>query len=517
MNALSDAELPIENVGPPYARMIPGSSSVSFPHADMTGCPERSARHSGQQVSDANPNEHVYTRALIHWLFPQPVADRFALYQTVLTDLLVVALTCGALKLISPLWSMPATFIPTYAVLVTLFSFTERVYKPNSEPVSAHTVAPLGRSILFAAVLVFVASNGDMLVRAIAGTFLSSLFSLLTWRLLKQFLDQQFVREAEKRNVLIVGGGPIGKSIARALRTQSPDETVVCGFLDDALPLSPLVLGRIDDLEWLARAEFIDEVILAIPEQHERTRQAAAIALRNYLDLRAVPDLPRAFWPDAHTDRIGDVPVVTLHREFLPSASLFLKRWLDVVGAAVGLVLLSPLMAVIAGLIRLDSPGPAFYAAERTGAKGCRFRCLKFRSMVADSDRMKESLRERNQRAGPIFKIEEDPRITGVGRFLRRYSLDELPQLWNVLRGEMSLVGPRPHPIDDVSRYELHHYRRLDVKPGITGLWQITARNSPSFELNMHLDLLYIEKWSLLLDLRILARTARVLFAPEGA
>jgi lipopolysaccharide/colanic/teichoic acid biosynthesis glycosyltransferase len=173
-------------------------------------------------------------------------------------------------------------------------------------------------------------------------------------------------------------------------------------------------------------------------------------------------------------------------------------------------------MAIVAALTWLDSPGPVVYSAERIGAKGCRFLCYKFRSMVANADDLKENLRARNQREGPTFKIHGDPRITRLGRILRRYSLDELPQLWNVLRGEMSLVGPRPHPVDDVNHYELHHYRRLDVKPGITGLWQITARDCPSFELNMHLDLTYIENWTLLLDLRILLGTIRVLFAPEG-
>jgi exopolysaccharide biosynthesis polyprenyl glycosylphosphotransferase len=211
------------------------------------------------------------------------------------------------------------------------------------------------------------------------------------------------------------------------------------------------------------------------------------------------------------------VPVVTLHREPLPSAALFLKRLLDVTGATFGLVLASPLMAIVALLIRLDSPGPIVYSAERTGAKGRRFLCYKFRSMVTDAAHLKEDLRARNQRQGPIFKIDDDPRITRIGHIIRRYSLDELPQLWNVLRGEMSLVGPRPHPVDEVNHYELHQFRRLDVKPGITGLWQITARGCPSFELNMHLDLTYIENWSLRLDLRILASTVRVLFAPEGA
>jgi lipopolysaccharide/colanic/teichoic acid biosynthesis glycosyltransferase len=174
-------------------------------------------------------------------------------------------------------------------------------------------------------------------------------------------------------------------------------------------------------------------------------------------------------------------------------------------------------MAIVALLIRLDSPGPVVYSAERTGVKGRRFRCYKFRSMVTNAEHLKEELRARNQRQGPIFKIEDDPRVTRIGRIIRRYSLDELPQLWSVLRGEMSLVGPRPHPIDEVNHYELQHYRRLDVKPGITGLWQITARDCPSFELSMHLDLTYIENWTLLLDLRILAGTVRVLFTPEGA
>jgi len=211
------------------------------------------------------------------------------------------------------------------------------------------------------------------------------------------------------------------------------------------------------------------------------------------------------------------VEVVTLHREPLPGAALFLKRFLDIAGAALCFALASPIMAIVALLIRLDSVGPVFYSAERTGAKGRCFYCYKFRSMVSNAEQLKDELRARNQREGPIFKIDDDPRITRVGQFIRRYSLDELPQLWNVIKGDMSLVGPRPHPVDEVNHYELHHYRRLDVKPGITGLWQISARDCPSFELNMHLDLTYIENWSLRLDLRILAGTIRVLFAPEGA
>ncbi len=340
--------------------------------------------------------------------------------------------------------------------------------------------------------------------------------ALPTWRKAPQLLWDRTRLQTEPRKILIVGAGPTAHLIAQTLRSDPSYRAKVRGFVDDELPLSPVVLGRIADLDWLARAEFIDEVIVALPGQSSQARQAAEIAFRNHLDIRAVPDLPPGPWPDAEIDHIGEVPVVTLHREPSPGAALFLKRALDVTVAALALLLTSPLMAIVAALTWLDSPGPVVYSAERIGAKGRRFLCYKFRSMVANADDLKGNLRDRNQREGPTFKIHGDPRITRLGRILRRYSLDELPQLWNVLRGEMSLVGPRPHPVDDVNHYELHHYRRLDVKPGITGLWQITARDCPSFELNMHLDLTYIENWTLLLDLRILVGTIRVLFAPEG-
>jgi exopolysaccharide biosynthesis polyprenyl glycosylphosphotransferase len=435
----------------------------------------------------------------------------------VAADLIVLAIVCGALSLFSPAWGLPWAYLPIFVVLVTLFGLREGLYKRAGDPSPAGVVPALARSTLFAIGLVFIAAWDGMHPLAASRIFASSLAGLALLRRFRQVVWKRRRRETEARKVLIIGGGPVARSIALTLRGDPLHRTIVCGFVDDNQPLSPAVLGRIADLDWLARAEFIDEVILALPGQPVQTREAAEAAFRNHLDIRAVPDLPPGPWPDSGIDRIGEVPVVTLHREPLPSGALFLKRLLDVTGAMFGLVLASPLMAIVALLIRLDSPGPVFYSAERTGAKGRRFHCYKFRSMVTDSAQLKEDLRARNQRQGPIFKIDDDPRVTRIGRTIRRYSLDELPQLWNVLCGEMSLVGPRPHPVDEVNHYELHQFRRLDVKPGITGLWQITARNCPSFELNMHLDLTYIENWSLRLDLRILANTIRVLFAPEGA
>jgi len=195
---------------------------------------------------------------------------------------------------------------------------------------------------------------------------------------------------------------------------------------------------------------------------------------------------------------------------------LAVKRALDIVMAASMLILTTPILVFAAILIKLDSPGPVLYVADRVGRKGLKFRCYKLRTMVRGADREKENLRRVNERHGPFFKIEDDPRITKLGRWLRKFSLDELPQLWNVLRGDMSLVGPRPHPVDDCALYSIEHLRRLDVTPGLTGLWQVTARRNPSFETNLALDLEYIENWSLGLDLKILLKTIPAVLRADG-
>jgi lipopolysaccharide/colanic/teichoic acid biosynthesis glycosyltransferase len=204
------------------------------------------------------------------------------------------------------------------------------------------------------------------------------------------------------------------------------------------------------------------------------------------------------------------------HAAMHTPAGMVLKRMLDVSVASGVLMALAPVLGIIAGLIKFDSSGPVFYSALRAGRKGKPFRCYKFRTMVREAEALKNSLRTCNQRSGPFFKIANDPRITRVGQFLRRYSLDELPQFWNVLRGEMSLVGPRPHPMDDFARYEIEHLSRLDVTPGITGLWQVTARRDPSFQRGMELDLEYIRTWNFEMDLRILFKTLAVVADGSG-
>jgi exopolysaccharide biosynthesis polyprenyl glycosylphosphotransferase len=317
------------------------------------------------------------------------------------------------------------------------------------------------------------------------------------------------------RNVLIVGAGGLGHRLASYLEKHPEMGRSVCGFLDDRKLAGKGVMGRTSDLAELARAAFVDEVILAGPHDRDLTLRVLRAAQQLRLDVKMAPDL-FGCEPMRETEQIGDMPLISLHEERLPVAGLMLKRLLDVAGAGVALIFLAPVLAVLAMLVRLDSPGPVLYAALRAGRKGRAFRCYKFRTMVRDADGLKEKLRERNRRQGPFFKITDDPRITRVGRWLRRYSLDELPQLWNVLKGEMSLVGPRPHPLDDFSEYTIEHLPRLDVTPGMTGLWQVTARRDPSFQTGMKLDIEYIHRWSLGMDLRILLRTAGVVLRGSG-
>ncbi len=192
------------------------------------------------------------------------------------------------------------------------------------------------------------------------------------------------------------------------------------------------------------------------------------------------------------------------------------KRSLDLLIAVPAFMFLLPVMLVLALIIRTQSKGKALYCAMRVGKNNVPFKCYKLRTMVMGADALKETLRHLNYRRGATFKVEDDPRITPFGRILRKFSLDELPQLWNVIIGDMSIVGPRPHPIDDIARYSSEDLRRHRVKPGLTGLWQVSARRDPSFRRNMKLDNLYIDTWSFWTDLTIISKTFQVVVRGDG-
>lgn len=402
-----------------------------------------------------------------------------------------------------------------HAALITLLGYTEGLYGSKSNSRSKAEI--LGKSVVWATVLLCAAyslQRHPWTISALiccAGTL--HFAAMWAWR--SRLSEEPEGLAPDRRNVLIIGSGKAGRLVAAEI-TQQAAERRICGFLDDRHRLGNGVIGRVDDLSRIARQHFVDEIILAAPQNPELTRRVIQQAQRLHLDVEIVPELFGCEAAEEEIERLGDVPVICVHAERLPFFALFLKRVLDVVVASAALLALVPALAIIAVLIKVDSAGPIFYCAPRAGRKGRLFPCLKFRTMVSNADELKGQLRHGNKRSGPFFKLWADPRVTRVGRILRRYSLDEVPQLWNVLRGEMSLVGPRPHPVDDVAKYEVEHLARLDVTPGITGLWQVTARRDPSFDRGMELDREYIQRWSLGLDARILLHTLRAVVEGSG-
>jgi exopolysaccharide biosynthesis polyprenyl glycosylphosphotransferase len=283
-------------------------------------------------------------------------------------------------------------------------------------------------------------------------------------------------------------------------------------------------LGEIADLEAIVKEHLPEQVLFAVPLGGEG---AGAIApwLQMLADMGIVSRVVFDFYAPKGARRFvssfGTFPMLTHYNVAIDPVGLFLKRAFDIVGAAVGIVLAAPAMLAAAAAIKLDSPGPAIFRHERVGRNGKRFHMYKFRSMVVGAEGRQEELAALNEMDAKqrLFKIRDDPRVTRVGRFLRRTSIDELPQLFNVLKGDMSLVGIRPPTVDEVARYDsLVHWRRISIKPGVTGLWQTSGRNSvKSFEEVVKMDIVYIENWSILLDVSLILKTFVVLFNFKGA
>ena len=413
-------------------------------------------------------------------------------------------------------------FLALYIGLILLFFDWQDLYRTprtrTAKQESMAVVKALSLSTLLLTAFIYLSGARFISRFIIAGSLLLNTVALIAWRYGKRKLViHRALRGAGLRNVAIIGAGKVGQELARQFEENKLLGYEFKGFLDGNHVGGPRMLGKIEDLSRVARSQFLDEVFITIPSERELVKQIAVEAREQRLDVKVVPELYDGLCWNAPITHIGDFPVMEVHWRPIPTLGLLAKRACDVIFSVVGLAVFSPVLAMVAVGVLLDSPGPVVYTSRRVGKKGRPFNCYKFRTMVANADALKDSLRSKNERVGPFFKITEDPRITKFGKFLRKYSLDELPQLWNVLRGEMTLVGPRPHPMDDYRQYTLDHLRRLEVKPGITGLWQTTARRDPSFETNMLLDLEYIERWSLWLDCRILLKTIPAVFRAEGS
>lgn len=329
----------------------------------------------------------------------------------------------------------------------------------------------------------------------------------------------------DPEQVVIIGSGRRAAKAWRELRVQHHGSKCLLGFVDDrdpaAMPpdIAGRFLGRVDHLSTYFLRNAVDELVIAAPARscYDMIQRAVAMAEAAGVRVVCLNDL----YCLVHDRKLRQRASIFLELVPRDEAHLFaeaLKRAFDVVAAGVLLVMLAPAFFVIAVAVKLTSSGPVFFLQERYGWRRRRFRMWKFRSMVRNAPELMTALEKQNEARGPIFKIANDPRITPVGRFLRRTSLDELPQLWNVLLGDMSLVGPRPMSVRDVSLFsEAQLMRRFSVRPGITGSWQVSARGSLSFDEWIALDFAYIDDWSLGLDMKILARTLPAVLRRSGA
>ena len=324
----------------------------------------------------------------------------------------------------------------------------------------------------------------------------------------------------------MIGAGSLGRHTGLALH-QTVGVDAIAGYL--ALPwdavnshLPAPILGASSQLERILREIPIREVYLAATPFHDLSVAEELQRIVGVCEQFGIPfalpasglRLGRA--RPAHPEAIPDGYLHYLTIESHP-VQMAIKRCVDFVASFVALLLLSPLLLVVAALIKLTSRGPVFFPQERVGQFGRPFKMLKFRSMVVNAEALKAALAAQNEQTGPVFKMQHDPRVTKVGRFIRKFSIDELPQLFNVLRGQMSIVGPRPPIPSEVAHYQAWQRRRLSVPPGLTCIWQVSGRNQISFEDWMYLDMQYIDNWSLKEDLRLIAKTVPVVVTGRGA
>jgi len=328
-------------------------------------------------------------------------------------------------------------------------------------------------------------------------------------------------RGHDPRYMLVVGVGHLAQDFAERVESHAGLGVRVVGHLrapeeTETVVTRPLI-GTVDQIYDVLAAHVVDEIALCLPPvATRRLEPIAGLAAGLGKTVRIAVDPVEEMLPGAVQEEFDGILVRSLVNDGHREAGLILKRLIDIVGASVGLILLSPIMLVVAINIRIREGGPILFRQTRVGLQGRPFTMLKFRTMVVDAEHRLDEVRHLNERNGAAFKATHDPRVTRLGHWLRRTSIDELPQLWNVLTGDMSLVGPRPPLADEVAEYDIWHRRRLSMKPGITGLWQVEARHEPDFDRWVEHDLVYIDGWSIWLDLKILARTLPALLEHGG-
>jgi exopolysaccharide biosynthesis polyprenyl glycosylphosphotransferase len=430
--------------------------------------------------------------------------------------------------IIAPTWltvTLAILALPIWIAIFTVYNLYERQHRSISLA-TFDEIGELFHALLAGSLLFLITSQvlrrvmgAEVYFPVEAAMFLATALPLV---LLARGTVRSFVFPAvmNPRRTLIVGAGDVGQVVERKIRSHPEYGLELVGFVDEgqAAGGDAPILGHPSELPRLVDTLEIDWVILAFSQSsYEDTLDLLRAARRPDVHLSIVPRFFEVFASNATIQELEGMPVVNLPLMRLSRSVRVLKRTVDIVVASTGLLVLSPLLAVVALAIKLDSRGPIFFRQERHGRAGSVFRILKFRTMEDGAEAKRQQLAARNQVDGALFKIKEDPRVTRVGRVLRPASIDELPQLWNVLKGEMSLVGPRPFVIHESSQITGWASRRLDLTPGITGLWQVLGRNDLPFDEMVKLDYIYVTNWSLWWDFKILCQTIPVVLARRGA
>lgn len=410
-------------------------------------------------------------------------------------------------------------------------------YPPYQDISLARLILQIAKGILsgiaLAVLLLYVTHIADI------SRLLMGLFALYAFFLIAVFkgalfyiLRKKHVRAYDINSVLIIGARDRSLDVIEAIMKNQPSEYRIIGCLEtvenawrvgEEIYESVKIIGTLDSFKKILLEQSVDEIVFALPLKNiADIHNYIYFAEEMGINIRVMPDFQIQkikFYPKratVHIDHFLGLPMLAVSSTSPNELGLFIKSVIDYVGAGAGMVVLSPFFLVIALLIKITSPGPVFFYQERCGLNGRHFQVRKFRTMYEHAEEEREQLEKDNEMDGPVFKIKDDPRITPVGYFLRKTSLDELPQLINVLRGEMSLVGPRPPIPEEVEQYQLWQRRRLSMKPGITCVWQVSGRNDISFENWMNMDLQYIDNWSLLLDFKLLLMTVKEVVAGHG-
>lgn len=428
-----------------------------------------------------------------------------------------------SLQLAIPEWDLA---VAGFVVLWPLSLWIHGLYRVRARLTVRRELLDIARSvILFAAVilsLLFLLKLPDVSRGLLIPLFPTmGAISFGARFALRRLLARLRRRGRNTRFVLVLGTNVRAQRFADLLESHSELGLSVIGHVEtdgeEPAHLSRPILGDLEAVEDILHANVVDEVALCLPvSQWQRIDELARLCEEEGKIVRVPLYVLEHTLSAGRVEEVDGLPIYSMVTGPDRIVALTAKRAVDLVGSALAMLVLSPVLLAIALAIRVDSPGPILFRQERVGVHGRRFRIVKFRTMVADAEELLEDLRDQNEIRGHAFKLTSDPRVTRLGRWLRATSLDELPQLFNVLTGEMSIVGPRPPLASEVAGYDIWHRRRLSMKPGITGLWQVNGRHESDFDRWVETDLEYIDGWSFWLDLRIMARTIPAMIHRQG-